>query len=180
MIESSLYSGDPIRGLTHLLNPGADRFFLTHEEASKRAVYHQAHPFGLDTPAPLVNHDRREFVFTGGGYDQRDNTITESFLANVRYWAGFESGSVIEGLRVITTPFDDGDRSRHYVFFEMWIGNSHFISGETTDFPEGTREDMVRMEDVFALLSRTYQVEIRRVTAAAVPLAELYQEKIAA
>ena len=180
MKTNHTYTGDPIRGLAEIMAPGSTGLWRHFDQTSPHAVYHESHPFGLPTPPPHAHHYRREYVLTGGGYDQRNNMVVVSFLANIRYWAGFEEGAQIEGLRVITTPFHDGDPDNHFVFFEARIGNSHFISGETTDFPGGTRHDMIALEDVFALLSQIYKISIERVSAEMVPLATLYMEKVEA
>ena len=177
MKKQETYIGDPVRGLFNLvssktsLQPGHWDAFSPH------ATRHPSHPLGIDAPPPEPTHRRREFVFTGCGSRGQSS---DAFLAAIRFWASFEDGLRVKGLRVIEMPFTDEDPDHHHVFFEVQIGNMSFISGEVTDFPEGTRDQMVKMEDVFALLAQTYRLTIERISIGPVSLDELYDENVIA
>lgn len=163
--------GNPIRGLTHLMRPDGVQLsketFEHMDQANEHHVPHSLHPFGL--PVGKNGH----VVFTGGGYNYSNNTVIINFLAYLRFWTSKE-GNVVRRLRVITTPVWEGDHNQHFVFFEVKIADYYFISGETTDFPSEARGNMCTLEDVFALLSQTYNVEIERISTGIVPLKKLY------
>jgi hypothetical protein len=169
------YVGNPIRGLSHLMKLREGRGALEHDLACMVAKLHKHHPFGLQCKPDSLSH---RFLFAGGGHTSRDNWVVPCFLAHIRFCAGFVEGSEVRGLRIITTPFIDKNPKHHFVFFEMWTSNNHVTSGETTDFPEGTRHDMMKLQDVFAVLAQIYKLEIKKIRTSAVPLDKLYEDSV--
>jgi hypothetical protein len=155
------YVGDAVRGLHYLMEPGKNEA-VHHFDALNHycRVWGKQHPLYI----PLLETKMagpREVLFTGGG-NERNDCVVASFLACLRFWAGFEEELRIESLRIVTAPFIDGDPQHHYVFFEAQVGCMTIISGETTDFSEGTRSNLVMLEDVFSLLALTYDAPILR------------------
>jgi|ERR1035437_2364111 hypothetical protein len=161
------------QGLHHLMSPGNTCIWKHLDECNEFVVQHLSHPFGLSGPP----HRLKKIIFVGASYNQQDDMTVVVFLANIRFWIGLYGGHEVTGLRIISTPFHDGDPNHHYVFFEVRNGGFVIISGETTDFPEGTRHNMLALESVFAVLSQIYSINIERVSAKAVRLADLYQDK---
>ena len=179
MKKRETYAGDPVHGLIHLTSSRERGRSVTLEQYFECRRPHMLHPISelqADAPPAESTYHRRYFEFTGGG---NKGYSASCFIGAICNKAGFEDGLRVKGLRVISAPFTDNDPEHHYVFFEAWIGNTHLVSGETTDFPEGTRRDMVMLEDVFALLAQTYGIVIERISVEHVEINDLYDEEAA-
>ncbi len=162
--------GNAMRGLDSLMKPNKH---LGHIDQCHKYIRSKGvHPFGLSVP---VEARSGHIDFVGAG--ATDMTV-DVFLSCVRFWVGYTEEACVKKLRVISTQFPGAmQRNHHHVFFEVQTGYQVIISGETTDFSGAGNTARVELEDVFALLSSTYGVEIERVTLGQVtPIRELYEE----
>jgi hypothetical protein len=168
---------DLMQGLSHLMRPGkgSRRLWMHLDECHDYVVSHESHPFDLPLiPSPL-EVEMREFKFVGAHATDMSVMV---FLAHIRFWIDFPDGNRLSGLRVINTQAPGGSKEQHQVFFEIQTQHASIISGETNDYTGAGNSARTELENVFAVLSFVYGMEIHRVEVPRVPLNKLYQESV--
>ena len=168
---------NPAHGLSLLMMHEKCLYFKHLDDCHGYTHQHQGHPFGLDLPPQEAwRHIQPQVNFVGAN---ATDVSVEVFLAHVRFWAGYTEDGKITKLRVISMPFAGGARGQNHVFFEMWTPSQVTISGETTDFSGAGGAARRELEDVFAVLSQVYGVEIERVQLnKIIRIQDLYAEKV--
>lgn len=163
----------PARGLSLLMMHERPRYFNKPEDCHQFTNPLNTHPFGLDIPEPRPGLGKVRIDFVGA--NATDMSV-ESFLVRIRQYAGYTDGTRISKLRVINVPQAQG---ANYVFFEFWAIGRVVISGETTDFSGSGNTAREYLEDVFAVLSHTYNVAIERVQLTrGIQIRRLYSEQV--
>jgi len=170
----SPYNESLARGLSALMgSEHKSERPLSFEDCAEFTSSRIFHPFSLSLPATRL----RRTIFVGAGYGQREDLSVPVFLANIRFYVGPFGRREVVGLRIISIPFTDNVPEHHYFFFEIQLKETIIISGETNDCQEEPSANKSKLEDVFVLLSDVYSVNIERVSAQKISLAELYEEK---
>jgi hypothetical protein len=173
MIATEAIAGNPKRGLDSLMKP--DKHLGHIDQCYEYIRTKTVHPFGLNGLDLRVIGPNGRIDFVGANATDMSVNV---FLSCVRFWVGHTEEAWVRKLRVISTQFPGArEKNQHHVFFEVQTEYQVIISGETTDFSGAGNAARQELEDVFALLSSTYGVEIERVTLNLVtPIQSLYEE----
>jgi hypothetical protein len=119
--------------------------------------FFEQHPFNLTTPT-----ETWEIRFVGA--EATDMSVV-AFTENIRHYAGYTPEDSVHKLCVTSFQFPDSPSGHHFVFYEVWIGDTVIISGETTNCSGAGNEAREELEDIFAVLKQVYNIEeIDRVT----------------